>query len=93
MEKKSRQTHRKYDALFRQEALKQVENGRSVPSVAQALGISEALLYGWRKKALAQPTSGRPVSSDLEALRKQVKQLETERDILKKALAIFSRPS
>jgi transposase-like protein len=29
----------------------------------------------------------------LEALRKQVKQLETERDILKKALAIFSRPS
>ncbi len=90
MEKKNRQTHRKYDPQFRQEALKQVENGRSVPSVAQALGISEALLYGWRKKALAQPTNGTPVRSELEALRKQVKQLETARDILKKALALPS---
>ena len=93
MEKKNRQTHRKYDPQFRQEAIKQVENGRSVSSVAQALGISEALLYGWRKKALIQPTTGTAGSSELEALRKQVKQLETERDILKKALAIFSRPS
>ncbi len=93
MEKRKHQTHRKYDPQFRQEAIKQVENGRSVSSVAQALGISEALLYQWRKKALAQSTNGTPVGSELEALRKQVKQLETERDILKKALAIFSRPS
>ncbi len=41
MEKKNktRQRHRKVDAQFKQEALKQVENGRSVSSVAQGLGI------------------------------------------------------
>jgi len=93
MEKRNHKTNRKYDPQFRQEALKQIESGRSVSSIAQALGISEALLYGWRKKALTQPINGSTVSGELEALRKQVKQLETERDILKKALAIFSRPS
>jgi hypothetical protein len=30
MEKKNHKTHRKYDPQFRQEALKQVESGRSV---------------------------------------------------------------
>jgi transposase len=93
MEKRNHKTNRKYDPQFRQEALKQVESGRKVSSVAQALGISEALLYGWRKKALGHPINGTTGSGELEALRKQVKQLETERDILKKALAIFSRPS
>ena len=51
MEKKIGKTrHRKYDAQFKEEALKQIENGQSVSSVAQALGISEALLYQWRKR-------------------------------------------
>ena len=89
MEKKIVKTrHRKYDAQFKEEALKQIENGQSVSSVAQALGISEALLYQWRKRG-TPPQPGN--SSEVEVLRKQVKQLETERDILKKALTIFSR--
>lgn len=92
MEKKnnSKQRHRKFDAQFKQEALKQVENGRSVSSVAQGLGISEALLYQWRKRAAQNSTPNQ--NSEIELLRKQLKQVETERDILKKALAIFSRP-
>lgn len=92
MEKKTnnKQRHRKFDAQFKQDALKQVENGRSVTLVAQGLGISEALLYQWRKRS-AQHSSPNQ-SSEIELLRKQLKQVETERDILKKALAIFSRP-
>jgi len=93
MEKRNRKTNRKYDPQFRQEALKQLASGRSISVVAQALGISDGLLYTWRKKALGEPSIGATESSELEALRKQVKQLEIERDILKKALAIFSRPS
>jgi len=48
------------------------------------------LLYQWRKR-LAPNFSARQ-NSEVELLRKQLKQVETERDILKKALAIFSRP-
>ncbi len=89
MEKKIGKTrHRKYDAQFKEEALKQIENGQSVSSVAQALGISEALLYQWRKRSAGSPMGN---TVEVELLRKQVKQLETERDILKKALTIFSR--
>jgi transposase-like protein len=47
-------------------------------------------LYQWRhrSKEVDDPSG----NEQLENLRKQVKQLEAERDILKKALAIFSRP-
>jgi transposase len=89
MEKKIvKKRQRKYDAQFKAEALKQIENGQRVSVVAQALGISEALLYQWRKRGTISPLGN---SSEVELLRKQVKQLETERDILKKALTIFSR--
>lgn len=89
MEKKiGKKRHRKYDAQFKEEALKQIENGQSVSLVAQGLGISEALLYQWRKRSTIFPTG---ITQEVELLRKQVKQLETERDILKKALTIFSR--
>ncbi len=89
MEKKIKKTrHRKYDDQFKQEALKQIENDQSVASVAQALGISEALLYSWRKRLTV--SSVRP-NNEVDQLRKQIKQLEMERDILKKALTIFSR--
>lgn len=89
MEKKIKRPHRKYDLQFKSEAVNQVKSGRSVPSVAKALGISDVVLYQWVKS-----TSGSSVevsSKETDDLRKQVKQLETERDILKKALAIFSR--
>lgn len=89
MEKKiSRARQRKYDAQFKEEAVKQIENGQRVSAVAQALGISEALLYQWRKRGGVSLSEN---SSEVEVLRKQVRQLEAERDILKKALTIFSR--
>jgi transposase len=80
--------NRKYDDDFKQQALAMMRNGQSPRSVAQVLGISENLLYRWRR--LAQ---GTPLSTELEVeqLRRQLKQVEMERDILKKALSIFSR--
>jgi len=91
MEKRNQKTHRKYDPQFKLEAINQVHSGRSVPSVAKALGISDALLYQWCKKEASVGIA--PSSPEMEALRKQIRQLETERDILKKALSIFSRQS
>lgn len=93
MDQKNKQkSHRKYDSQFKEAALRQVANGQRVSSVAQSLGISEALLYQWRKKAQSVLNPDDP-GGEVETLRKQIKQLEAERDILKKALAIFSRPT
>jgi transposase len=79
---------RKYDEEFKRSALKMIENGQTVRSVAESLGVGENLLHKWK-------SAKRAGASDLERenleLRARNRQLELERDILKKALSIFSR--
>jgi transposase len=97
MEGKSiKKSRRKYDADFKNEVLRMIENGRPVPEVAQSLGVGSNLVYQWIKRCKTRkPTVGlKPdLSFDEEKLsmQKRIKELETERDILKKALGIFSR--
>jgi transposase len=84
---------RVYTEEFRQEAVQMVLDGHSVSSVVDRLGISSAnLLYRWKNEQLRR--SG-PVASSLDArvrdLENELRRVERERDILKKALAIFSR--
>ena len=85
---KTIKTRRKYDDVFKQQALQMLRLGQSVPAVAEALGVGEGLLYKW-KQAL-RPAA---IDQELEQLRARLKQVETERDILKKALSIFCRPT
>ncbi len=93
MEKQiNKKKHRKYDAGFKQEAVKLVQAGRSVSDVSKSLGIGENLLYKWRNDAKIETLSTtQETLNETELLRKQVRQLEQERDILKKALIIFSQ--
>jgi len=79
---------RKYDAEFKQQAVAMVRNGQSVRSVAQALGVSENVIHQW-KRATKDTQSGSEL--EIDKLRQRLKQVEMERDILKKALSIFSR--
>jgi len=65
-----------------------VRNGQSVRSVAEDLGISENLIHQWKRAARANRSSA---ELEVEQLRQRLKQVEMERDILKKALSIFSR--
>jgi transposase len=79
---KTKQSYRRYDADFKTEAMKLVRSGRSVADVARSLGIGENLLYKWRSEDTAhQPQAVQEGFAELEALRKQVRQLEQERDI------------
>ena len=97
MEQKTVKTsRRKYDAEFKKEVIKMIESGRSVPEVAQSLGIGNNLIYYWvkrskKKNVLPQTQPDDVFDEDKAALQKRVKELEMERDILKKALGIFSR--
>ena len=79
---------RKYDNEFKQQAVKKVFLGQSVASVARELGISEALLHNWKKQKFR-------ISSNVEReniqLKKRLREVEMERDILKKAAIIFGR--
>ena len=79
---------RKYDEDFKRNALRMIEQGQSVRSVAQALGVAEAQLHKWKKIAHEQSS---PTQQEVSLLRARLRQVEMERDILKKALSIFSR--
>lgn len=92
--RKSTTSRRQYDTEFKKSAVQLVLNGQSVPTVSQSLGIGESLLYKWRaelSEVESQGGSQNPLQLENETLRKHIRQLEQERDILKKALGIFSR--
>jgi len=91
--KKSRAARRSYSDELKSEAVQMLLDGHSAQSVADNLGLSSAnLLYRWKDKLLQQ--SG-PAATTLEArvrqLEDELRRVERERDVLKKALAIFSQ--
>ena len=79
---------RKYDAAFRESALKMVDDGQSVRSVAQSLGVAENLIHKWKKARNLSRTSA---EAEVAELRSRLTQVEAERDVLKKAVSIISR--
>jgi len=90
---------RRYERDFKLGAVKMVvERGRSVRSVAQALGIQENTLHHWKKKYLQDkehsfPGKGyqKPEDAELTLLRKENAKLRETNNILKKAVAFFSQ--
>jgi len=92
-------SRRKYDREFKLEAARLItDGGRSVAEVSRDLGIHENLLYNWRRKYLDDtvhvfPGKGhlKPADEELRQLKKELTDVKEERDILKKALAIFSK--
>ena len=96
MEKEKR---RKFDREFKSEAVRLViDEGRPIATVARNLGIHQNLLHKWKKQyeedsQYAFPGKGRLKEPDEEMrrLRKELADTKEERDILKKALAIFSK--
>jgi transposase len=81
---------RKYDEQFKKQAIKKILDGQSVASVSRELGVSEGILHKWKKRKIDS-------SSDVERenleLKKRLREVEMERDILKKAALIFGRGS
>ncbi|MBX6381044.1 MAG: transposase [Thermoflavifilum aggregans] len=92
METKNKlQSRCKCDADFKKEVIKMVESGRKVTDIAQSLGIGTNLIYQWLKRARMQsntPDNSSVLSFDEEkaTLQKRIRELEMERDILKKSL-------
>ena len=85
-----------YDEGFKKNAVGLVESGQKAAVVARDLGLHVETLYQWVKRYRQTPVKASRgseiVTSELESLRKENELLRMERDILKKAVGIFSRP-
>ena len=93
------QTHKRYTREFKLEALSLARtSGKSIAQIERDLGLSQGLLYYWKRQFKADgeqafPGNGK-LKSDDEAMRQLKREneiLRQERDILKKALAILSQ--
>jgi transposase len=90
----------RYTDEFKTQAVGQVlERGYSVKEVSERIGVSTYSLYKWIKKDPRNPSSGKAVKKQLDAeaevvrLKAELKRVQEERDILKKAAAYFASQS
>lgn len=82
---------------FKEEAVKQVvKRGYPVAEVAQRLGVSAHSLYKWVKAVMPDNSEQQSkelleAKSEILRLRAQMRRLEEERDLLKKAARYFAK--
>ena len=92
-------SRKKYSKDFKQQAVELLENSTmSTKELAEELDIHPNLLYRWREKIQGTqeepfPGNGRlsPEQDELRRLKRENADLKMERDILKKAINIFSK--
>ena len=91
--------HKTYDKAFKLEAIRLViEEGRSVASVERDLGTGKGVIYNWVHQYTEDPEHAfpgkgklKPPDQEVHELKKELERVKRERDILKKAVAIFSK--
>ena len=93
-------TRRKYDREFKEMAVELSRHRDDISQLAEELDIKPDLLYRWRREANkaqggAFPGHGNPKMTEeqkeIARLKKELRETKLERDILKKAVSIFSK--
>lgn len=89
---------RTYDREFKKNAVELYKSGKTLSQVCKDLDIPGSTLNGWIKQYKVEGEKSFPGSGHIKAsnqemhdLRKELDNVRMERDILKKALAIFSK--
>lgn len=88
---------KRYDEAFMKETVRYlVENNKTVAQVARETGVNGNTLHNWVKKYSKEPdvkSAQTFTSSDaqVKALQKQLRDLEEENEILKKAMHYFAK--
>lgn len=96
----ARRKRRAFTREFKAETVRLVlDGGRSIPEVARDLDLTESALRQWVHQAEVDRGRGKPGEltsaerEELHRLRREVKDLRLDREILKKAAAFFAKES
>lgn len=80
----------KYSESFKEMIVELSNNGTKAKDLSSEYGISEAIIYKWKKLYTKDPKTG-VNDKQIQLLKKENKRLQIENDILKKAAAIFAQ--
>lgn len=91
--------HRQYTDEFKHEALRLAETSeKPISELERDLGLSSGLLRQWQRRYLTsegsttvQPSAEREAEAEIRRLKRELAIVRQERDILKKAITVFSR--
>lgn len=89
--------YKKYSDEFKRDVLGMVaQGGRSVAQLERELDITPGLIYKWQQRyrvkgEVLHPSEERAEQAELRRLRRELEVVKQERDILKKAIQVFSR--
>ena len=97
LDQKKKRTRRMHTREFKADTVALVRSGRGVPQVAQDLRLANSLVYDWCRQADVDEGKGSPGAlttaekEELSHLRREVKVLRMEREILKRAATFFAK--
>jgi transposase len=91
-------SRKRYTPEFKQEAVALWQaSEKSAAEIEKDLGITTGMLYHWKKelkkKAVAAADGSAAEAAEIKRLQKELALVKQERDILKKAVSIFSQPN
>lgn len=88
---------KKYENDFKVLIVELVKSGRSVKEISDEYGLNDSMVRRWRREYEAKSgdlTKKKELSQEekeMKALRKELREITMERDILKKVVSIFSK--
>lgn len=92
-------SRKSYDSEFKREAVRLADSSeKSDSAVERELGLYQGSIRTWRKALRSDPVDAfpgtghmKPAEEELRRLRRELEDVRQERDILKKAMAIFTK--
>lgn len=85
-------TYKKYDKDFKKTLVALYESGKRISDLERECGINESTMRSWVKKygTITKSTGETTNNDEILKLKKELQKVQTENEILKKAVAIFS---
>lgn len=86
-------SYKTYDETYKKNIVKLIEAGKPIADISREYGLSRSIVYSWKQKYGTIITSnGETTNNDeLDKLRKELKIVKEENEVLKKAVAIFTK--
>lgn len=86
-----------YETSFKVMIVELLQSGQSVKAISEEYSLNDSMIRRWRREYELKSgdfTKSRALSADqleLKRLKKELREVQLERDILKKAVSIFSK--